>query len=102
MTTTNDQDEWAPLDVGEDELETFTALREDVPPWLEPSLWEWIYKQFAYVNSSYQDSFRSSLARKCERFLRTTISDQGDAHPSLRLRSSPAGVQLDPADLASR
>src|SRR4051812_12168882 len=42
MTATNDQDQWMPLDLEDEEIETFTALREDVPPWLQASLWDWI------------------------------------------------------------
>lgn len=64
--------------MGDHEADTFTALREDVPPWLELSLWGWIDDHFTTNKSSMYPGFNSALARKCERTLRVTIDDQGE------------------------
>lgn len=74
---TDDEDQWTPLEIGEDEIETFTALREDVTPWLEPSLAGWISVRFTTDKSSMYPGFNSELARKCERTLRVRIEDDG-------------------------
>ena len=83
MTTTNDQDQWAPLEIGHDEAETFTALRDDVPPWLAATLWTWIRKRFiGRSDVTFDEIFRVDLARRCERVLRVSIRDRGEWGPS--------------------
>jgi len=79
MTTTNSQGLWAPLEIDDDEADAFTALRDDVPTWLEASLWTWIFEQLTFESSTTYDlHFRVSLARKCERVLRVSIRDGGE------------------------
>ncbi len=76
MTTTNDQ--WAPLEIGDDEIETFTALREDVPDYLYRSLWLWIWDRFTTSKTTLGDRFFNvDLARTCERVLKISIADVG-------------------------
>lgn len=75
MTTTNDQ--WLPLGLEDDEVEAYAALRDDIPPWLEPSISDWIGDRFTTERSSMYPGFNSKLARKCERTLRVTIRDDG-------------------------
>lgn len=56
-----------------DEQETarFTALREDIPEWLESSLWPWINSEFTEKN--LMSTFNVGLARSCERALHVVI-----------------------------
>lgn len=76
MTTAEDQ--WAPLEIGSDETDTYTALRDDVPPWLAATVWTWVNKQFTGRSDvTFDEIFRVDLARKCERVLRVSIRDQG-------------------------
>jgi hypothetical protein len=76
MTTTDEQ--WLPLGMEEDEVAVYTALRKDVPPWLESSLWAWIDHLFTfYTQTIYNNHFRVELAHKCERALRLTIPHDG-------------------------
>lgn len=78
MTTTDDQAQWTPLDIGEDEIETFTALREDVPDYLFQSLWTWIYDRFSTTVSARGGRvFNVKLARTSERVLKISIADSG-------------------------
>lgn len=77
MTTTSDSEEWAPLEIAEDEIEMFTALHEGLTPWLEPSLSQWISDRFTTDKSAMYPGFNSQLARKCERTLRVRIEDDG-------------------------
>ncbi|MEO3761214.1 hypothetical protein ABGB19_23415 [Mycobacterium sp. B14F4] len=82
MTTTDDQDQWVPLEIGDGEVETFTALRDDVPPWLEATLWAWVFRRFTGQSAStLSEIFRVELARKCERVLRVQIRDAGAWSP---------------------
>ncbi|MGV0770204.1 hypothetical protein [Mycobacterium syngnathidarum] len=79
MTTTDDQ--WAPLELGEDEIEVFTALREDVPDYLYRSLWLWIFDRFTTGTATMGGRmFNEKLARTCERILKITIADHGKYH----------------------
>ncbi|BBX38439.1 hypothetical protein MMAG44476_06936 [Mycolicibacterium mageritense DSM 44476 = CIP 104973] len=76
MTTTDDQ--WAPLELGEEEVEVFTALREDVPDYLYRSLWTWIFDRFSTSGSTQMTRiFNPRLARECERVLKISIADSG-------------------------
>jgi len=77
MTTANDQ--WMPLEIGEDEIETFTALSADVPEHLYRSLWSWIFARFSRGNSSGIGGplFNVEMARTCERVLKISIADGG-------------------------
>jgi hypothetical protein len=75
MTTTDEQ--WLPLGMEEDEVAVYTALRQDVPPWLESSLWAWINNEFTFYTRSVYNHFRVELAHKCERALHLTIHHNG-------------------------
>ncbi|MCA2245000.1 hypothetical protein JF781_21835 [Mycobacterium sp. WUMAC-067] len=77
MTTTDDKEQWAPLDIGEDEIEVFTALREDVPEHLYRSVWTWIFGRFRSTSGGVSGLFNVGLARECERVLKISIPDSG-------------------------
>lgn len=78
MTAAEFGDEWLPLELPESEVESFTALRADIPPWLRKSLWGWIFGRFTtrHGNSIYE-RFDDDLARSCERKLQVLIQDAG-------------------------
>ncbi|MGV0745642.1 hypothetical protein [Mycolicibacterium sp. XJ870] len=76
MTMTDDQ--WEPLELGEVEVEVFTALREGVPDYLYRSLWTWIFDRFSASGSTQRTRiFNPRLARECERVLKISIADHG-------------------------
>lgn len=63
-----------------DELERFTALRDDIPPWLEKSLWDWIKHEFVVQGRSGAASvtlFDEALVREVERKLHVPIGWDG-------------------------
>lgn len=76
MTSTQ-QHPWIPLEVSGDELATYTALREDVPDYLAPSLQTWIFDRFSSSNTLSGRVFNVAKARACELALRITIPDRG-------------------------
>ena len=79
--TTTDETKWIPLEIGEDEIEVFTALREDVPDYLYRSMWTWIFDRFtAGPRRTLSRFFNVELARTCERVLRVAIADSGEFH----------------------
>ncbi|SDR08279.1 hypothetical protein SAMN04489765_3114 [Tsukamurella pulmonis] len=64
---------WLPFGLDADDEAGYSALREDVPEWLSPSLWSWIKTEM----STYGGQFNRESARACERALRTTINYDG-------------------------
>ncbi|QUD81388.1 hypothetical protein J8M97_16470 [Gordonia polyisoprenivorans] len=69
---------WAPFGLDADEAVEYSALREDIPPWLAPSLWEWIAEEFTSRSSSGYESLRVELLRESERVLRKSVGFSGD------------------------
>jgi hypothetical protein len=96
----DDEEQWLFFELDEAEQEEYTALRGDIPEWLETSLWEWIKDAFTVrphnVNPIRQSPstahFDNDLVRECERVLRVPIlwnvergSDLRQALSSVRL-----------------
>lgn len=78
-STTDEQ--WVPFGLDEDEVATYTALREDIPNWLKTSLWNWINCEFTGRSSGNTNSIpviRAELLRKCERVLHINIGWNSD------------------------
>ncbi|PEG57655.1 hypothetical protein CQY21_26480 [Mycolicibacterium boenickei] len=66
-----DEDDWLPFGVEDDDEQTaqFLALRDDVPPWLNESLWVWIGRVFTGHTTGGSPVFRDALLRQAERVL---------------------------------
>jgi hypothetical protein len=84
MTTADETpDHWLHFGLDEDEIAEYTALREDIPEWLNTSLWNWIKDAFTrrdansieYMRRGAQvpTSIDPELVRKCERVLRVPL-----------------------------
>lgn len=69
MTTDDNQDHWSHWGLGPDEITEYTALSEDIPEYLEQSLWGWVGEAFVDP-SGYIDN---DLVRQCERELKVPI-----------------------------
>jgi hypothetical protein len=81
----NDDEEWLPFGVEDHEVAAFTALREDVPSWLDQSLWEWIAKNVVGRGSNGLPVMRTDLLRRAERVLHVTIPARPPQHVSTGL-----------------
>lgn len=81
-TSTSDNFEpFVPLGLDGEDLARFTALRDDVPPWLETSLWAWIRREFTNFGSSggrSTSTMSNALAREVERNLHIPIRWNGE------------------------
>jgi len=66
----------------EAEAARYTALRKDIPDWLDASLWEWVRSEFVSPStSSGSGSFSLNLVRRVERILKVTTGwDGGSAY----------------------
>lgn len=69
---------WTPLGLTADEFDSYSTLREDVPPWLAATLTSWIGEQFTRDADTMYPGFDVALARTCERVLRIPIADHGE------------------------
>lgn len=63
------ESDWVPLGLDDSELDDYYAGRDDIPEYLETSLWKWIDKQLL----SSSGTFKPDLVRKAERVLRMSI-----------------------------
>lgn len=65
-----DDGDWLPFGVEDDDVQiaNFLALHEDVPPWLDVSLWQWIGRNLLQPLGGYGE-FRTGLLLKAERVL---------------------------------
>jgi hypothetical protein len=70
---TDDEEKWLPFGIEDQEVAAFTALREDVPPWLEQSLWGWVGSNVIAQSGGRQWIVRTELLRKAERVLHVTL-----------------------------
>ncbi|OZE95532.1 hypothetical protein CH302_17070 [Rhodococcus sp. 15-2388-1-1a] len=70
---------FVPLGLEGEELERFTALRDDIPPWLQTSLWDWIKREFTrYARGGNSvTTFSNELVREVERKLHVPIGWDG-------------------------
>lgn len=74
---------WVPFGMDDDEVEVHTALRADIPDWLETSLWNWIRREFTsttrHRSGGSSTTFKTEFLRKCERVLRISVSWNGSS-----------------------
>lgn len=78
------ESDWVPLGLDDSALDDYYAARDDIPKYLETSLWMWIDK--ALLSAS--GTFRADLVRKGERVLRTWLAvDHVRDFPSEKLRA---------------
>lgn len=79
---TEEEDHWLYFGLDDDEIVEYTALRDDIPEWLETSLWDWIrraftittYGQSGPIRQTATNWFDNELLRKCERKLRVPVA----------------------------
>lgn len=72
--TADEEEQWLPLGIeDEHQVVAFTALREDIPAWLDTSLWEWIARNFLARRYDGQTVFKVELLRQAERELQIPL-----------------------------
>jgi hypothetical protein len=78
-----EEDRWLHFGLNDDEVAEYTALSEDVPAWLDTSLWDWIRDAFIIRDNTLDSAHRrvaptaridNDLVRKCELVLRVPIA----------------------------
>jgi hypothetical protein len=76
MTTTDvTDDHWLHFGLDDDEIAEYSAPREDIPAWLESSLWGWIQDAFtAPAHAPNPAHIDLALVRRCERILEVRIN----------------------------
>lgn len=73
MTTTDDtEDHWRHWGLDPDEITDYSALREDIPEYLEPSLWGWV-RHAITTDYGYTSDTDADLIRQFERELKVPI-----------------------------
>lgn len=83
---TDGEEEWLPFGVADHEVAVFTALREDVPPWLDQSLWEWIAQNVVGRGSNGLPVINGELLRRAERVLHVHVPVGTTHHVSTGLQ----------------
>jgi hypothetical protein len=97
-------DEWLPFGVDDDDdrMVEFLALRDDVPHWLDASLWKWITRRFIGANFN-QEHFKETLLQQAARVLQRPMPEieqyQVESGPT-QLRASYASSPRDALALA--
>jgi hypothetical protein len=67
-------DHWVYWGLHDDEIREYTTPRDDIPEWLETSLWQWVNDAFTQrAHAPRPTQTDSTLVRECERVLRVRI-----------------------------